>query len=64
MDISWGPCCFCGKGIEPRKPDPCRITVETVTEGEWQTWFCHASCFRERLATLPDDPTFFEPAHF
>jgi hypothetical protein len=25
MDISWGPCCFCGEGIDPHKPDPCRI---------------------------------------
>jgi hypothetical protein len=59
----FGPCCFCGKPIKESKPDPCRVTVET-SEGEWQVWHCHAKCFRERLATIPEAPTLFDPAHF
>ena len=59
-----GTICFCGKGIDPHKPDPCSITVETAEEGKWQKWSCHATCFKERLATLPDAPGFFDPVHF
>jgi hypothetical protein len=61
MDISWGPWCFRGKGIDPYEPDPCSITVKTAEEGKWQKWFRHTTCFKERLATLPDAPAFLIP---
>jgi hypothetical protein len=61
--IKWGPCCFCAGQIKPTSPDPCRVTV-TTAEGKWQVWFCHGRCFRERLAETPDNPGFFDPAHF
>lgn len=60
---SFGPCCFCGMGIEESETDPCRVTVHTSAE-RWQVWFCHSACFRERLTDPPDAPGFFEPAHF
>jgi hypothetical protein len=63
MTVAFGPCCFCGRDIEGSGTDPCRVTVET-SKGKWQVWFCHGACFRERLATLPDNPSFFDPAHF
>jgi len=61
--IEWGPCCFCGLRIATTRIDPCRVTVETE-EGKWQLWYCHAACFKERLAALPEHPGFFDPAHF
>jgi hypothetical protein len=63
MNVAFGPCCFCGKGIERRKPDPCRVTVETA-EAKPQVWFCHAECFRARLAVIPEAPGLFDPTHF
>jgi hypothetical protein len=63
MAILFGPCCFCGKDIEQHGTDPCRITVETAA-GNWQVWFSHGACFRVRLAEFPDNPGFFDPAHF
>jgi hypothetical protein len=45
-------CCFCGKRVEQKYPDPCTIVVSTAKEGEWQQWYCHATCFNERLADL------------
>jgi hypothetical protein len=42
--------------------DPERLTlkVETRIEGQWQAWFCHAACFRERLVEMPGmEPQFF-----
>jgi hypothetical protein len=53
-----GPCCFCGKGIERTAVDPCAVSVETE-EGLTEVWFCHGSCFKERLA-----PKVVPPAHF
>ena len=61
--VRWGPCCFCGQDIEPVEPDPCRVTVTTAGD-KWQVWFCHGTCFRERLAEMPDNLGFFDPAHF
>jgi len=61
--VEFGPCCFCGCGIEKTDTDPCRVTVETAT-GKWQVWMCHGSCFRAKLADLPEAPGLFEPAHF
>jgi hypothetical protein len=63
MVVQFGPCCFCGKLIEDRKPDPCRVTVETV-EGKWQVWHAHGNCFRASLAAMPEAPGLFDPAHF
>lgn len=63
-EISFGPCCFCAGQIEEQGPDPCSITVETNNEGQWQTWFCHAACFKERLKEPSDAPGFLEPIHF
>ena len=60
-EVSWGPCCFCGKDIEPSDVDPCRVSVET-TRGHWQVWFCHAQCFKARIAT--DTVMDLSPAHF
>jgi len=53
-------CCFCGKEIEVRDPDPCRVVV-TTHDGKDQWWSCHAACFKDRLAK---DPPIFEPVHF
>lgn len=57
--VEWGPCCFCGELIAGSERDPCRVTVETRQE-KWQVWFCHAACFKSRLAA----GSLFEPAHF
>lgn len=57
-------CCFCGKPIEGKPPDPCRVTVEICEEGKWQLWYCHASCFRERLTDPSGAPGLFEPRYF
>jgi len=57
--VEWGPCCFCGQPIGDSERDPCRVTVETRQE-KWQVWFCHAECFKSRLAP----GSLFEPAHF
>ena len=46
--VVWGPCCFCGQQIAETDTDPCSVTVETATK-HWQTWFCHAECFRSRI---------------
>jgi hypothetical protein len=57
--IVWGPCCFCGEQIAETEIDPCSIAVETAGK-KWQTWFCHAKCFRQRLAPIPMlEPEFF-----
>ena len=56
-----GPCCFCGKAIERNAVDPCVVSVETE-DGLTQAWFCHAGCFKTRLA---QDPALdLTPAHF
>jgi hypothetical protein len=36
-----------------------RITVET-SKGKWQGWFCHAACFKSRIAADKN----LDPAHF
>jgi hypothetical protein len=58
---SWGPCCFCGTDIESSDIDPCRVSIETAS-GKWQVWFCHSSCFKDRIAAgVAID---LSPAHF
>jgi hypothetical protein len=47
-EISFGPCCFCGKPIESSDIDPCSVTI-TTKKDHWQVWYCHSACFRERL---------------
>ena len=65
MTVAFGPCCFCGEGFDGTNDhDPCNVTV-TTAKGKWQTWFCHADCFRERLAKPDGYPDgFLDPAHF
>src|SRR5271154_472606 len=29
--LAWGPCCFCGLGIQPSPVDPCRVQVSTAS---------------------------------
>jgi hypothetical protein len=60
-DVSWGPCCFCGRDIAKTDSDPCRVTVETAKE-KWQVWFCHAECFRSRITR--ESSVDLSPAHF
>jgi hypothetical protein len=64
MLVTFGPCCFCGRGIEKTEVDPCRVTVATAEEGKWEVWACHGSCFREKLADTPEAPGLFEPTYF
>ena len=53
IDVQFnGPCVFCGELIADSAVDPCKLTVET-SSGLWQVWFCHGSCFRERIAENP-----------
>jgi hypothetical protein len=59
--VEFGPCCFCGREIEKSKVDPCRVTVET-SKDKWQVWFCHAQCFKSRIATETEID--LSPAHF
>jgi hypothetical protein len=62
-EISFGPCCFCAQTIQQSDVDPCRLTINTHGN-KWQVWFCHAACFKVRLKDPPDEPGFFDPAHF
>jgi hypothetical protein len=45
------------------KCSPAGVTAET-SDGKWQVWFAHASCFKGKLVDPPDAPGFFDPAHF
>ena len=62
-EVVWGPCCFCGKGVDPSTIDPLRVAA-TTNEGKWQVWFAHSECFKARLVDPPDMPGMAEPAHF
>jgi hypothetical protein len=44
-----GPCCFCGEIVHCNGPDPTSVYVTTF-EDNWQMWYCHWECFRQRLA--------------
>jgi hypothetical protein len=59
--IVFGPCCFCGESIHGNDIDPCRLKVET-SSGNWQVWFCHAACFKNRLTD--NEELDLSPAHF
>ncbi len=58
-EITFSPCCLCGRQIVSTEIDPCRLTIETHGE-KWQVWFCHSACFKSRLVNDP----MLEPAHF
>jgi hypothetical protein len=58
-----GSCVFCGKTIRETDVDPCRIVVKTK-RGAWQTWGCHAQCFRDRVVDPPDVAGLHDPAIF
>jgi hypothetical protein len=60
-EVAFGPCCFCNEPIASSNTDPCRVTVST-TNDRWQVWYCHATCFRDRLFNREDG--MFEPAMF
>jgi hypothetical protein len=36
----------------------------TTSQGRWQVWKAHGQCFKDRLASLPEAPGLFDPAHF
>jgi hypothetical protein len=62
--VQWGPCCFCAEEILPVSVDPCRVTVSTAQD-KWQTWFCHANCFKQQLALKDAElEMLLAPAHF
>jgi hypothetical protein len=41
-------CCFCGKEIEMRGSDPCKLIFRTSDE-ESEYWKCHAACFKANI---------------
>lgn len=48
-------CCFCGKKIDARRPDPCELIVvsdfgKAEEDRRAQTVYCHAGCLRGRAA--------------
>ena len=61
VTVAFGPCCFCGSDIGATETDPCSVTVETVA-GKWQVWYCHAECFKTRIAA--DTYMDLSAAHF
>jgi hypothetical protein len=63
VSVEWGPCCFCGLEIQPSDIDPCHVNI-SMANGKWQVWFCHAACFKKRIANPPDAPGLLDPAHF
>ncbi|MCL4268047.1 MAG: hypothetical protein KJZ72_00810 [Anaerolineales bacterium] len=60
-EVCFGLCCFCGEDIISTNIDPCRVTVETVSE-KFQIWFCHAECFKNKIFKHPQID--LSPAHF
>ncbi|MGD0053026.1 MAG: hypothetical protein ABSD03_14585 [Vulcanimicrobiaceae bacterium] len=58
-----GTCVFCGGTITENDVDPCQVVVETKSGG-WQTWGCHAQCFKDRVVDPPGAPGAHEPAIF
>lgn len=61
LKVELGPCCFCGRDIAVSEIDSCAVTVETA-KAKWQTWFCHAECYKDRIVKHAD--TDLTPAHF
>ena len=54
-----GVCCFCNESIDRAGLDPCTLSISTSGDG-WQSWPCHAACYRERLGDLPYARELFE----
>jgi hypothetical protein len=48
-------CCFCGQKVEQKYPDPCTVVIGTTKEDEWQQFYCHATCFHDRLVEKARD---------
>ncbi|NNN06956.1 MAG: hypothetical protein HKL90_13750 [Elusimicrobia bacterium] len=47
-------CCFCGLGIELKRPDPCELILATNFGSDEalrqrQGLFCHAVCLSQRM---------------
>ena len=59
--VEFGPCCFCGRSIEPTDVDPLKVSVQTSRE-KWQVWFAHARCFKDRL--VKSGEVDLSPVHF
>lgn len=50
--ITGGMYCFCNAPVDEGGLDPCTLSIATNREG-WQSWPCHAACYRQRLGDLP-----------
>jgi hypothetical protein len=61
LRVEFSPCCFCGINIVTTDIDPCSVQVSTRV-GKWQVWFCHAKCFKERIAAQTEID--LSPAYF
>ena len=48
METSMWLCCFCGKEIETRGPDPCKLIFHTSDHNS-EYWKCHAQCFKANM---------------
>jgi hypothetical protein len=58
-------CCFCGAAVSSDHDDYCSVDVNHRGEPDrWQAWWCHGSCFKERLAAPTDAPDLFAPRFF
>jgi hypothetical protein len=63
MRLLRGDCEPAKGGPRPRRPpNPLRLTAET-SDGKWQVWFAHASCFKDKLIDPPDAPPGFLTPH-
>lgn len=56
-------CCLCGLDSDTEGVDPLELSV-TTAQGDWQMWWAHAACFKDRLTDPPDAPGLFEAEHF
>ena len=60
-----GLCCFCGDGIARESDDWGHLTItHKGDESRWQLWYCHGSCFKQRLARAADVTDLFDPYFF
>jgi len=62
VDVGF-PCCFCGKAIDEKKPDPCHLTIK-ANGGSNNLYSCHAECFKHALTKAPDLKGLFDPSDF
>jgi hypothetical protein len=62
LEVRFGsPCVFCGEHIDDTNLDPCSVVVSTKQK-LWQVWWCHAKCFKARIAKSTHVD--LSPAHF